>query len=64
MPVTTYEAGLVAGDDRLHVLQKRIDGATAVCGAGRIVQTVPGRFDSDDPKACPGCVRSIGVPPA
>lgn len=63
LPVpSTYEAGLVSADERLHAVKKRIDGASALCGAGRIVQTVPGRFDSDDPRACGGCAAAAVEP--
>ena len=56
VPVTQFEIGLVSDDDRLHAAKNGINGAVALCGAGRIVQSVPGRFDSDDVAACPGCV--------
>ena len=58
VPVTQFEVGLVPDDDRLHAAKKRIDGAVALCGAGRIVQSVPGRFDSDADAACDGCVSA------
>jgi hypothetical protein len=59
MPSTQYEAGLVPDDDRVHAAHKRISGTAALCGAGRIAQVVPGRFDSDDPAACRGCVGAL-----
>jgi hypothetical protein len=59
VPVTQFEIGLVPDDDRLHAAKKRIDATVALCGAGRIVQSVPGRFDSDDPSACLGCVSAV-----
>lgn len=55
VPATQYETGHVSADERLHAVKKRIDGAIALCGAGRIVQLVPGRFDSDDPRTCSAC---------
>jgi hypothetical protein len=64
MPVTQHEAGTVSSDDLTHAAKKRIDGTSALCGAGRIVQVVPGRFDSDDPNACPMCVAAVGGPSA
>jgi len=64
MPDTQYEAGTVSSDEQLHAAKKRIDGTSALCGAGRIVQVVPGRFDSDDPNACPRCVEAVGGPSA
>jgi hypothetical protein len=64
MPDTQYEAGYISSDEQLHAVKKRIDGASALCGAGRVVQTVPGRFDSDDPRACPACVAAVAGPSA
>ena len=61
VPVTQFEIGLVTSDDRQHAAKKRVDGAVALCGAGRIVQLVPGRFDSDDPAACEGCVSAAAA---
>lgn len=60
MAETQYEAGYVTADEQLHAVKKRIDGTSALCGAGRIVQTVPGRFDSADPNGCAACVTVIG----
>jgi hypothetical protein len=60
VPDTQYEGGYTSADELLHAVKKRIDGSSALCGAGRIVQTVPGRFDSDDPSGCPACVAAIG----
>lgn len=62
MPDTQYEAGYVSTDELLHAAKKRIDGVSALCGVGRIVQAVPGRFDSDDPRACPTCATSATTP--
>ena len=59
VPGTQHEAGYVSADQRLHVVKKRIDGAGALCGAGRIVQHVPGRFDAADPAACADCVTAV-----
>ena len=64
MPGTQYEAGYVSADEQLHAAKQHIDGTSALCGAGRIVQKVPGRFDSDDPQACPGCVAAAEPAPA
>jgi hypothetical protein len=63
VPETQYEAGYVSADEQLHAVKQRIDGSSALCGAGRIVQTVPGRFDSDTPAACPSCVAAAVGPP-
>jgi hypothetical protein len=62
VPSTQYEAGLVSADERLHAVKKRIDGASALCGAGRIVQLVPGRFDADDPMVCADCAAAAVGP--
>lgn len=59
---TQHEAGYVVADQRLHAVKKRIDGASALCGAGRIVQEVPGRFDAADPAACADCVIAVAEP--
>jgi len=59
---TQHEAGFVSADQRLHAVKKRIDGASALCGAGRIVQQVPGRFDVDDPTACGDCASAVVEP--
>jgi hypothetical protein len=39
----------------VHAVEKRIAGEQALCGAGRIVDRVAGRFDTDDRLACPAC---------
>lgn len=62
VPATQHEAGFVAGDDRVHATQKRISGSVAVCGAGAITQPVPGRFDSDDERACAACLEAVSEP--
>jgi hypothetical protein len=53
--------GLVDGDQRSHVSVPKLNGAVAKCGAGRIVQKVPGFYDPTDPSACPACAQSITV---
>lgn len=60
MPPTQHEAGLVADDQTVHAARKGISGSVAVCGAGRITEIVPGRFNTDEPDACPNCVRDAG----
>jgi hypothetical protein len=62
VPGTQHEAGFVSADQRLHAVKKRIDGASALCGAGRIVQQVPGRFDAGDPAACADCATAVAEP--
>jgi hypothetical protein len=62
VPSTQHEAGFVSADQRLHAVKKRIDGSSALCGAGRIVQQVPGRFDAADPTACADCVTAVDEP--
>jgi hypothetical protein len=63
VPGTRYEAGFVSADERLHAATKRIDSTSALCGAGKIVQIVPGRFDTDDPAACAGCAAAAAGSP-
>jgi hypothetical protein len=54
-----HESGLVAGEDGyVHAVQKKISGDAALCGAGRITQMIPGRFERDDERACPQCCSS------
>jgi hypothetical protein len=49
------EEGFVAENPYLHAARRNLDGLCAACGAGIIVQVVPGRFDPDDQRACPSC---------
>jgi hypothetical protein len=43
----------------LHAAARGLGGLNAVCGAGKLVQLVPGRFDPDNPNACPSCVEAL-----
>jgi rRNA maturation protein Nop10 len=59
------EEGFVTSNGVLHAAERRLQGLCAVCGAGKIIQLVPGRFDPDDQRACPVCAgRAIKVQPA
>ena len=51
--------GLVDGDRRFHVVALRFTGPKAYCGAGRIMLTLPERFDPADRLACPACVALL-----
>ena len=53
--------GLVAGDQHSHVAVPKLNGAAAMCGAGRIVQKVPGWFDPTDPSSCPACAQQLEI---
>lgn len=59
MTLTRLETGLVDGDQRTHVAIPKLNGPVAMCGAGKIVQRVPGFFDPADPKSCQGCVEAL-----
>jgi hypothetical protein len=50
-----FQEGFVTANGVLHAAQRTLDGLCAVCGAGRILQLLPGRFDPEDRRACPEC---------
>jgi hypothetical protein len=55
MVATQLEEGFVISNLYLHAAERTLDGLCAFCGAGRIVQQVPGRFNPHDGRACPTC---------
>jgi hypothetical protein len=62
MVAKQLEEGFVSSNGVLHAAERRLQGLCAVCGAGKIIQLIPGRFDPDDQRACPVCAgRSITV---
>jgi hypothetical protein len=52
---TQLEKGFIVSDHFVHAAERILDGLDAFCGAGNIVQLVPGRFDPKDRHACPRC---------
>ena len=56
---TRHEMGLVEGDQRNHAAVPKLNGAVAMCGAGKIAQKIPGWFDPTEPTACAACARSL-----
>jgi hypothetical protein len=63
MVVTTSEQGLVAADNCTHAVARNLRGVIALCGIGAITTITPGRFDTDDPLACPDCGRLMTPAP-
>jgi hypothetical protein len=55
MVATQREEGFVTSSRYLHAAERALDGLCAFCGAGPIVQHVPGRFNPHDGRACPTC---------
>jgi hypothetical protein len=55
MVVKQLEEGFVLDNTSLHAAERDLDGLRAMCGAGRIVQLIPGYFDPDDQRACLAC---------
>jgi len=51
--------GRVEDDAYIHVKQSRLSGWVALCGAGQIVEDVPGWYDPDDPRACVLCTNDM-----
>ena len=51
--------GLVDDDQRSHVAVPKLNGAVAMCGAGKIAQKIPGWFDPTEPTACAACAQSL-----
>lgn len=43
----------------VHAGVRGLGGLSAACGAGKLVQLVPGRFQSDAPDACPACTEAV-----
>jgi len=43
----------------VHVGVRALSGLKAACGAGRLVQLIPGRFDPDGPDTCPACGEAL-----
>jgi hypothetical protein len=58
---TQLEKGFVSSSRYLHAAERILDGLDAFCGAGKIIQLVPGRFDPKDRDACPSCAGYGGV---
>jgi hypothetical protein len=56
---TRHEMGLVAGAQDTHVAVPHLSGPVAKCGAGKIVQKVPGWFDPAAPSACAACAEQL-----
>jgi hypothetical protein len=61
MVTKQLEEGYVAANTYLHAAERRLQGLCAVCGAGKIIRLVPGRFDPADDRACPVCAGDGGV---
>jgi hypothetical protein len=57
--MTAFEAGYSDADLRQHAARPAIGGTSALCGAGRIVQAVAGRFGTTLPDACPDCIQVL-----
>jgi hypothetical protein len=43
----------------VHAGVRGFGGLSAACGAGRLVQLVPGRFDTDGRDVCPDCADAV-----
>jgi hypothetical protein len=54
-----YLSGLVVVDGYLHAGRRRMFGASALCGAGRIVQQVLRPLTRDDAQACAACLSAL-----
>jgi hypothetical protein len=64
MTVATHlEKGFVTSSPYLHAAERTLDGLTAFCGFGKVVQLVPGKFDPEDRRACPACAGYGSAPP-
>lgn len=56
MTVTNrLEEGFVTANGVLHAAERKLHGLCAICGAGKIIQLIPGRFDPEDHRACRAC---------
>jgi hypothetical protein len=55
MVVKQLEEGFVLANSSVHAAERDLEGLRAICGAGRIVQMIPGYFDPEDQRACPAC---------
>lgn len=62
VPPTSRQAGRVVSESSVHIIRKTVRGAVAICGAGIVVQTLPGRFDPTEPGACQACALTLKPP--
>ena len=53
--VIAQRQGFIDNSPSIHAARPALGGLIALCGAGRIVQEAPGRFDPDDLRSCPQC---------
>ncbi len=56
----TAEPGRTDDGAAVHAVRPGLAGPTALCGAGKVVQRLPGRFDPAADDACPACVAQSG----
>ena len=50
---------MVADNRYSHLVVPNLEGLAALCGAGEIVQNLPGFFDPDDYLACVACASAL-----
>jgi hypothetical protein len=61
--MTAFEAGYADADLRQHAARRAIGGSSALCGAGRIIVPVAGRFGTTLDDACPACIVTAAGQP-
>jgi hypothetical protein len=54
-----FGAGAILADRRHHAIMRTWRGRRALCGAGRIIIVLGGRFDGRDVLACPSCAAGV-----
>ena len=57
---SAYEHG-TCGSPEVHAARKTLQGMAAICGAGKIVILLGGRFDPAEEHACASCASATAA---